>query len=232
MSPTPENFAHIRAGWNKAGLQPIEDAMHDVHRESDPESFYDSGEVFAAECVEALPPKTFPRIIELGAGLGRVTRHLQHHYEFVYAVDIAPSMVNHLRNDLYNGNLIEDRVRVVEDNGTTLGPVIAKPVDAVYSSLVLMHNTRAGVNAIFEALHRRIRPNGRIAFQLPVYDHPIHVSKWNYVAQWTRDEVEALAADNGYIAKTIHTNPGNYDVRRKWETIGPHHFDLHTFVRP
>lgn len=231
MSPKTDPFAHVKRGWHQAGRKRMAEAMNDVHRESTPETFYESGRVFADETIEALPPDRYPTIIELGAGLGRVTQYLQHHYDTVYAVDIAPSMAQHLRESIKGGTLNAGHVTVIEDDGTGLANKITE-VDAVYSSLVLMHNTRQGVHAIFDHLFDVIRPNGRIAFQLPVYDRPIEVDIWNHVAQWTFDEVEALAIDHGYIPKLIHTNPGTYTARRKWETIGPHHFDLHIFIRP
>lgn len=226
---TTDQFDHVRDGWERSAQQREPDALYDVHRESTPATFGQSGATFAARTLAALPPAHYPTILELGAGPGRVTRWLQDHYQHIYAADIAPSMVQWLQRLKTEGH-IADNVTPIESNGTDLDDRIPAPLDGVYTSLVLMHNPTPAVYAIFEALHDQLHPDhGRIAFQLPVYDRHIEPTKWNYVAQWTRDEVLELADATGYTPRLIYTNPGTYNASRKAETIGPNHFDLHIF---
>ena len=227
----PDDFAALRAGWESSARQRPEATMYDVHRESTPATFGKSGEDFAGLCIEALPPADFPKILELGAGPGRVTRWLQEAgYDTIWTVDIAPTMVRWQTRLINEGILDPDIVHPIQGNGTDLAGRIG-PLDGVYTSLVLMHNTRPNVEAIFDHLRTLPAPPRRVAFQLPVYSKPIEPDppRWNYVAQWTRDEVIALAGRTGWAATTVWDNPGTYDSRRKAETIGPNHWALHVF---
>lgn len=214
-------FAEVRRGWELAAQQP--DAHRFIDAGSTSESFPLRGEAFAAQAMEALPPGEFPTIIELGAGGGRVTRWLTG-YKQIYAVDIAPSMVAWLKRLCVEGVLDGNVVVPVEGDGTNLE---LGEVDGAYSSLVLMHNSRAAVHAIFEGLRPLVR---RVAFQLPVYERAVYTTGWNQVAQWTEPEVAALADATGFVPVVIHTNPGTY-ARGRRDTVGPRHWDLHIFDR-
>jgi SAM-dependent methyltransferase len=218
-------FADVATGWEQAARRPTAQAMRAIDAGSTPENFRFRGESFAVQAMEALPPDEYPTIVELGAGAGRVTRWLAG-YKRIYAVDIAPAMVSWLTRLCGDGTLDPEIVMPVLGNGTNVDHIV--PVDGVYTSLVLMHNTRPAVHAIFEGFHRVLRAGGRVAFQLPVYETPVEASRWNQVAQWTETEVLDLAAATGFDPVVVHSNPGNY-VKGRRETIGAHHWDLHIF---
>lgn len=214
-------FTELRREWDRSGRQRTEAMMHDVHRESTPATWGRSGQDFAALTVAALPPERFPRIVELGCGPGRVTHWLARRYEHVYAVDIAPVMLDHVEDGKRAGRIGRNVTTACSD-----GTALDADATGVYSSLVLMHNRRPDVRAIMAALRSVVGDSGRVAFQMPCYQYPVEPTSWRHVAQWTRAELEALAADTGFTAAEIHENPGRYVHGRP---PGPHHFDLHIF---
>ena len=220
-------FAELRDEWERSGRGRPEEMMRNAHVESTPATFGHTGVDFANLTRKALPPRKYPTIIELGCGPARVTRWLGA-YQRVYAVDIAPVFAEFIGRLQAEGEL--SNVVALTGNGTDL-PIDA-PVDGAYSSLVLMHNRREDVRAIFTALHELLRPGGRVAFQLPVYEVPFVGANWRQVSQWTEAEVIALAEATGYTPTKVWTNPGFYRARDPLHPPGPNHWALHLFDRP
>lgn len=221
-------FPELQAKWDESGRGRPEAMMKSVHMESTPATFGRSGIDFAELTTEALPPFDFPVILELGCGPGRVTRWLAPSYKKVYAVDIAPVFREFLERLQAAGELAPNVVPMT-GNGTDL--IIDEPLDGIYTSLVLMHNTREDVEAIFHAFYDLLRPGGRVAFQLPVYDFKVVGGNWRQVSQWTLEEVDALAEVSGFYATRVMGNKGRYVFKDPKNPPGPNHFALHIFTK-
>lgn len=207
-------FTELRAKWDESGrAHKDEDVFPTVA------TWGRTGKDFAALTVAALPPTCYPSIVEFGCGPGRVTRWLAKYYQHVFAVDIAPVMADRV-NALGLAN-----VTTITDDGTGL-VAGTHEVDAVYSSLVLMHNRREDVQRIFTEFRRIVRVGGRVAFQMPCYEAHYEPLSWRQVAQWTQPELIALAEATGFTPTRIWANAGRY-VRQ--QSIGPYHFELHIF---
>jgi SAM-dependent methyltransferase len=106
--------------------------------------------------------------LELGCGVGRVTRHLARRFDQVIAVDISP------------GNLALCR-RYMEDEGVTnVETILVQDVrdfaalpafDFFYSVIVLQHNSPPVQRFILEAILPKLRASGQYLFQT-VADQP------------------------------------------------------------
>jgi trans-aconitate 2-methyltransferase len=96
-------------------------------------------------------------IVDAGCGSGRVTAELLHRAPNgrVYAVDVAPSMVAHTRERL------GDRVTAYCQDLVEL--TLPEPVDVAFSNATF--HWIADHDALFGALHRALRPGGRLVAQ-------------------------------------------------------------------
>lgn len=102
--------------------------------------------------------------IELGCGVGRLTRHLAARFEHVYAVDISPG--NLAACDAYLGELCVENVTTVL--AQSLDDFDRLPMaDCVYSFIVLQHNPPPIQKQILRRLFTRVRPGGVTLFQIP-----------------------------------------------------------------
>lgn len=102
--------------------------------------------------------------IELGAGVGRITRYLADQFDHVYALDISP------------GNLAECDAYMAEIGVTNVTTVLIRgledfdslpAVDCFYSHIVLQHNPPPVQKAMLRRLFMHIRPGGLVLFQIP-----------------------------------------------------------------
>jgi trans-aconitate 2-methyltransferase len=112
---------------------------------------------WALEQLDRLPLAGDEVVLDAGCGSGRVTALLAERVPHgrVYAVDVAPSMVEHARAAL------GDRAIVLHQDLVELD--LPEPVDAIFSNAtfhwVLDHD------ALFRALHRALKPGGQLVAQ-------------------------------------------------------------------
>ena len=101
--------------------------------------------------------------VELGCGVGRVTRHLADRFDRVLALDISPG--NLALADAYMAEEgvthVETRlVRGLEDFDAL------PPMDAFFSVITLQHNPPPVQKAMLRAVFDRLKPGGVALFQL------------------------------------------------------------------
>jgi SAM-dependent methyltransferase len=102
------------------------------------------------------------RALDFGCGVGRVTQALVAHFEEVWGVDIAPSMIEHAREFNWHGDRCKYRLNEEED----LRFLADDTFDLVYSKLTLQHMPpRLAVRFIRE-LVRVLAPAGVLVFQM------------------------------------------------------------------
>jgi trans-aconitate 2-methyltransferase len=112
---------------------------------------------WALEQLERVEFKGDEVIVDAGCGSGRVTEELLKRAPDgrVYAVDVAPSMVAHTKERL------GDRVAVSCQDLVEL--TLPEPVDVVFSNATF--HWIADHDALFAALHRALKPGGRLIAQ-------------------------------------------------------------------
>jgi trans-aconitate 2-methyltransferase len=112
---------------------------------------------WAAEQLDRLPLSGDEVVLDAGCGSGRITSELVRRVPrgTVYGVDAAPSMVRHAREALGDGTTImcQDLTELA----------LPEPVDVVFSNATF--HWIADHDALFAALHRNMKPGGRLLAQ-------------------------------------------------------------------
>ncbi len=170
-------FERLREGWRKLGEEePFWSVYtHDEYRSANVDSaalerLYASGaehagliELFAARSGIALPRGV---CLELGCGVGRVTKHLAAAFERVIAVDIS------------DGNMRQCRAMAEREGLTNIDFVVLgspeelaalPPFDVLYSMIVLQHNQPPVQHHMLDVLLGKLRPGGVFLFQTQTY---------------------------------------------------------------
>ena len=112
---------------------------------------------WAAEQLERLSLRGDERVLDAGCGSGKITRELVRRLPAgtVYAVDAAPSMVQHARAALGTRAIV-----LCQDLAELQLP---EPVDVIFSNATF--HWLPDHDALFTALHGNLRPGGRLVAQ-------------------------------------------------------------------
>ena len=166
-------FARTQAQWRKLGeTDPHWSVLtHDSYRAGRIDAaaraeFYETGRG-NADLVELMEQRTGLSLgrgvcLELGCGVGRITRHLAAKFERVIAVDISP------------GNLALAGEYLAEEGVTNVDLVLMEDIaeieslpafDVLFSLIALQHNSPPVQDHILDRLLAKIRPGGGALFQ-------------------------------------------------------------------
>ena len=135
------------------------------YRNPDAQVFWNRG---AAELDSVLDPvgaKLEPAddVVEIGCGVGRITRVLAARAATVRALDISPRMLARARE--YNRGL--ERVEWLLGDGVSLGPIADSSADACVSHVVFQHIPDPEITLGYvREIGRVLRPGGWAAFQI------------------------------------------------------------------
>jgi SAM-dependent methyltransferase len=158
--------AEMRRFWNARAR---EDAFYFVdtrqrYRAPDPERFWDSGELLdyllGGLDVRLRPGDT---VLEIGCGIGRITRALASRAARVIALDVSDEMLARARE--LNPQLVD--VEWVLGDGVTLRSIPDQSVDACVSVVVLQHVPDPEITLGYvREVGRVLRPGGWAALQV------------------------------------------------------------------
>lgn len=187
----------MRSFWDERAR---EDAFHFVdnrepYRAADPDRFWTEGERDLDVLLDAVGATVAPDddVLDLGCGLGRLTRVLAARAARVTALDVSPEMLERARS-LHPGL---DNVTWVLGDGTTFTGVEDASLDAVVSHVVLQHLPTPELQLGYVAeIGRVLRPGGWAAFSLST-DPAIH-------RPWRRSAREALLTALGRAPRGQH----------------------------
>lgn len=132
----------------------------------DEAAFWASGEDALARSLAMFDLQVGPgqRVLEIGCGIGRLTRAIARRGAFVIGLDVSAEMVAQAERVLAD---VSDRVRLVVGNGRDLAPCADQDVDLVYSFVTFQHIPDPDVTAGYlREMGRVLRPGGRALFQL------------------------------------------------------------------
>lgn len=156
---------HMREFWDARAR---EDAWYFVdneqaYRHPDPDRFWAAGEALLDGLLEQTGSALRPGdvAIDIGCGLGRITRALAGRVAHVHAIDVSSEMLARARE--LNAGL--DNVTWHQGDGTSLHPVAA--ADAVVSHVVFQHLPDPALTyGYVREMGRVLRPGGFAAFQV------------------------------------------------------------------
>ena len=103
--------------------------------------------------------------LELGCGVGRITRWLAPHFARITGVDVSPGHLALARAHVsrFASNADFMRLTRIDDLDSV------EPIDAFYSFIVLQHNPPPIMEALLDHIFARMNPGGVAYFQLPTY---------------------------------------------------------------
>jgi len=160
-----------------------------AYGEPDLEAFWASGPEALAAILGELGAAIGPadEIVEIGCGVGRITRALAAAGASVRAVDVSPRMLELARAE--NPGL--DSVEWVLGDGKTLGPVASASADVCFSHVVFQHIPDPEVTLGYvREIGRVLRPGGWAAFGI---SNAPEVHRAPSVAARLRSAARALA---------------------------------------
>ena len=109
------------------------------------------------------------RVLEIGCGVGRITRALARVFGDVHAVDVSPEMIARARRFLGD----DPNVHLYASSGLDLDVVGHLSFDFAFSILVFQHvPSLAAIESTIDAVGRLLRPGGLFKFQ--VQGHPVN----------------------------------------------------------
>src|SRR4051794_32710519 len=136
-----------------------------AYRRPDAERFWEDGrrDLDLLMAIAGTEVRADDVVVEIGCGLGRLTRVLAERAAHVHALDVSPEMVRRAREL----SPALDNVTWLVGNGADLTPVADASADAVVSHVVFQHIPDPAVTLGYvREMGRVLRPGGWAAFQL------------------------------------------------------------------
>ena len=133
------------------------------------------------------------RILEIGCGIGRMTRPLAEVFGEVHAVDVSAEMIRQARENLRD----LPNVRLFETSGEDLAPFDDQSFDFAYSFIVFQHvPDKETIISNLREVHRTLKPDCLFKFQVQGSELD-ETDTWKG-AGFTGAEMASLAAEIGF----------------------------------
>jgi SAM-dependent methyltransferase len=220
MPPSPERNDYMssdfiekadkcREDWDARARENPRYYIATGHTDWDREAFVSSGEATVAGeiltdmqniCQGAEPASM--NVLEIGCGLGRVTRALAKVFGHIYAIDISGEMIAQARSQL--GDL--SNVHLYQNNGYDLSVLPCEQLHFAYSTIVFQHiPSREMIEKYCSEVHRLLRPGGLFKFQVQGGAMPdsYEPDSWLGVS-FSEEQAHALARNSGFELRYHH----------------------------
>ncbi|MCC7499532.1 MAG: class I SAM-dependent methyltransferase [Bryobacterales bacterium] len=189
--------------WDERACENAKYYVNTEQVEWDEDQFFQSGEMTVNEEIRTdfgnISPDRDPatlRVIEIGCGVGRVTRALSRVFGEVHAVDVSGEMIRQASENLAG----IANVFLYQNNGQDLSVLPPVEYDFAFSSIVFQHiPSKAVIESYAREVSRLLRPGALFKFQIqgdPTTERD-EDDTWLGVS-WTDEEVVELAARTGF----------------------------------
>jgi SAM-dependent methyltransferase len=161
------------------------------YRNTDEQAFWDSGERDLDTTLGLVDANVqgHERILEIGCGIGRLTRALAARTRSVVGIDVSAEMVDRARAALSGVDNVEIRL----GNGTDLADCPDASFDACYSFVVFQHIPDPAVTCAYVVeMGRILVPGGWTVFQVSDMPELHERRRWSGTHGW-RDRLARLA---------------------------------------
>jgi SAM-dependent methyltransferase len=200
----------MREEWDARAKENAQHYIVTRTREWEDRAFFRSGEINVANevmpdmhviCGGSRSPLDL-NVLEIGCGVGRMTRMLARIFGHVTAVDVSGEMLEQAKANLAGW----DNVTLVHGNGATLAAVADQSQHFAFSFIVFQHIPSAEVIAnYFREVHRVLVPGSIFKVQInglntPGRDAP---NTWEGVS-FTQEQASALCRETGFITLGSH----------------------------
>jgi ubiquinone/menaquinone biosynthesis C-methylase UbiE len=170
------------------------------HDATDPDTYWRSGErdwglVMAVANQAGLPAQA--SAIEIGCGLGRLTRLAAADFDRVIGLDVSPEMLKQARIQADAANVSYE---LVGSDGRI--PSTAESIDLVFAWTVFRHMSKDMFGRYLDEANRVLKPGGCLAFEALIRDtgefaNP-STSDPDTEREYDSEELEAYAQRHGY----------------------------------
>ncbi|MBP6183876.1 MAG: class I SAM-dependent methyltransferase [Saprospiraceae bacterium] len=164
-------FKDLQKNWNQFGK---EDPMWAIITRPgmeggkwDKESFFETGRKEINRTIRYLQLKSIQipkgRALDFGCGIGRLTQALAPHFNQVYGVDIAPTMIEMA----VSHNQYADKCQYFLNEVDDLALFEDQSFAFIYSNITLQHMEPRYAKKYIAEFLRLLAPGGKLLFQLP-----------------------------------------------------------------
>jgi SAM-dependent methyltransferase len=188
----------MRRDWDGRARENARHYVATSQEEWSDEDFFRSGEIWLQDYIlnglttlSGQPPPKEMRVLEIGCGVGRITRALAKQFGQVDAVDVSGEMIARARQALRDCS----NVRLHQNNGADLSLFGAEEFDFACSAIVFQHiPSKAVIENYIRETWRALRPESLFKFQAQgVAIDEQACDTWVGVG-FTEDEMQAMAA--------------------------------------
>lgn len=219
---------HIAQGWSHYGQTDAhwsvltEDRFHRDRIEENLDAFDALGDQHVRRFLATLERNAVSltgsgHCVELGCGVGRLTRWLAPHFGRVTAIDVSPGHLELARAHVsrHASNVDFMQMRRLEELESLA------PINAFYSFIVLQHNPPPIIEAVLDRVFSKLVSGGIAFFQLPTYIHGYRFSVRDYLrACEDRLDMEMHALPEGRVFE-IGDRHGVKPLEAMTEIVGP-----------
>lgn len=187
----------LQQNWDEFGKQ---DPLWAIRTEPDKRGgkwdvaeFFGSGEAHVRELVGRLTEldlATHGVALDFGCGVGRLTQAFADHFDEVWGIDIAPSMVEGAEAFNHHGS----RVHYVVNDTSDLRRFDDASFDLVFSVIVLQHIRSDIALSYVREFFRICKPGGTVVFQIPSHMTREPLSDGSYTADISAEVPTRLRA--------------------------------------
>ncbi|HOP79774.1 MAG TPA: glycosyltransferase, partial [Armatimonadota bacterium] len=204
-APDDEVVATMKGDWNQRAVEDAKYYVHSTKRDQSEEEFdasgWDSVKSIVLDDLQTITGDTDPktmRVLEIGCGLGRMTKHLAGVFGEVHGVDVSGEMIRGAKQRLKS----VPNAFVYETNGKDLSLFADEMFDFAFSFIVFQHIPfkEVVINYIREA-HRVLKRGGVFKFQVQGCVNPTWLAMpkdtWHGVTI-TEEDIDQLSAELGF----------------------------------
>jgi len=224
-------LAQMRNDWDERARENARHYIATGQEQWDDREFFRSGEINVANevmpemarvCQGTRSPYDLS-MLEIGCGVGRMTRALARIFGHVTAVDVSPEMIEGARANLRDC----PNVTLVLGDGATLPGVPSESQDFAFSFIVFQHIPGVEVITSYcREVFRVLRPGSLFRFQvlgIPRTEESPPINTWSGVSL-SESDVAALASATGLILEGTQGAGTQYfwlTFRRPFEQPAP-----------
>ena len=204
-------LAQMKEDWNRRALENARWYINTLRLDQSEEEFDGSGregvEQWIVPEIELLTQRADPkrlRFLEIGCGIGRMTRHLAALFGEVHATDVSGEMIDRARQRLAD----LPNVHLYETSGGDVAPLPDEFFDIAYSIFVFQHvPTQEAIRSTLVDAWRTLRPGGLLRFQTNgvTADSFRSAAKDTWVGEtYSANDVRELARELGASVVSIY----------------------------
>lgn len=210
-------WERMKEDWNQRAVENARWYINTARLDQTEEEFHQTGlrevDIWILPELELLTQGRDPKslqFLEIGCGIGRMTRPLAGIFGHVIGTDVSGEMIRQARERLADF----PNVSLWETSGGDVGPVPDESIDIAFSIFVFQHvPSRAAIRATLLDAWRALRPGGLLRFQTNgvTADSFVQSEKNTWIGvSFSEAEVRALARELGaqlvslYGAETMY----------------------------